>query len=311
MIIHVVVNPRAGGVRGRRDLAAAIRREFAGHDVRISAWLPRLRGYRPDLIVAAGGDGTVNRLLAACREYETPLGVLPLGTSNDLARALGIPLDFRESCRVIRQGSLRAIDLVAVNDRWFATCGGIGVPAAIAARANRWRRSGGAAAVLRRLLGRGLYLLATLHELCCAWRPIRATIQTAGFRREGAWGAMVFSNQPGFGGFTVSPQASHCDGLLDLCGIPAPRRRLHLLATALRAWRNGLRERPEVARRRSPDLTLLTWEPTAFLGDGEILEVGRRFRIRVVPAALRVAVPQPPDIESCGFEPMAREVCCG
>ena len=154
MRIHFVLNPQAG--KGRSlNLAAAIRREFAGHDVIISSEPPKLpepKPFRiedliwpatgpeaPDLVVAAGGDGTVNRVINAVAVRNVPVGIIPCGSSNDLAGQLDIPTDFQQACRIIRSAGLTDIDLISVNGRYFATCGGLGLAADVARRANAWR----------------------------------------------------------------------------------------------------------------------------------------------------------------------------
>jgi diacylglycerol kinase family enzyme len=92
-------------------------------------------------IVAVGGDGTVNRVVNTQHPREAAIGIIPLGTANDLAAALGIPDDPTAACRVIRAGRTRWIDPVGVNAKRFATCGGIGLAAEAAMRGNRWRQS--------------------------------------------------------------------------------------------------------------------------------------------------------------------------
>lgn len=84
------------------------------------------RGY--DLIIAAGGDGTLNEVVNGMAEKPNlpPLGVLPLGTTNDFARAMGIPKYWEESCDLIIQQQSRLIDLGKANDRYFINIAGGG-----------------------------------------------------------------------------------------------------------------------------------------------------------------------------------------
>jgi diacylglycerol kinase family enzyme len=67
------------------------------------------------------------------------VGIIPCGSSNDLAGQLDIPTDFQQACRIIRSARLTDIDLISVNGRYFATCGGFGLAADVAQRANAWR----------------------------------------------------------------------------------------------------------------------------------------------------------------------------
>ncbi|MGI8914025.1 MAG: diacylglycerol kinase family protein [Chloroflexota bacterium] len=72
-----------------------------------------------DLVVAAGGDGTINAVIGALLDQPKPLGIIPLGTANDLARTLEIPHEVAAACAVIGAGQTRRIDVTSVNDRYF------------------------------------------------------------------------------------------------------------------------------------------------------------------------------------------------
>ena len=72
-----------------------------------------------DLVIVGGGDGTFNAVVDSLVETNLPLGILPLGTANDLARTLNIPNTIKEACDVIAQGKLKSIDLGWVNGKYF------------------------------------------------------------------------------------------------------------------------------------------------------------------------------------------------
>jgi diacylglycerol kinase (ATP) len=305
MRIHFVVNPSAGKLR-RRQLEAAIRQEFAGHDIRISPLPPALPARQdvriqdflwpakemeePTLVVAVGGDGTVNRVINTVAVSGTPVGILPCGSSNDLANSLGIPTDFHQACGVIKAARLTDIDLISVNGSLFATCGGIGFAAEVAARANLWRQGRSQAARLARAMGRSVYPLALLWELCARWHPPRARIVCPEGLREASWFCVLISNQPKFGGFSASPSASNRDGLLDLCEMKSPRRRTGMLRISLKTFLGRADTCPEVHQHQSREVTIVSRKPVPFFGDGETLEYGSFFRIQVRPRALSVVV---------------------
>ena len=341
MRIHFVLNPQAGRVRSR-NLVAAIRREFAGHEIAISSAppnLPQPKPFRsedllwpaaepeaPDLVVAVGGDGTVNRVINAVADRDIPVGIIPCGSSNDLAGQLGIPSDPRRACRVIRSARLTDIDLISVNGRYFATCGGFGLAGDVALRANVWRHEHGPAGDttrrtnvwrhehgpagdttrrtsawrrgnrwrfrLARRLGRRIYPLALLGTLFGRWRPPIARVLCGEEDRAEAWFSLLVSNQPRFGGFSASPQADQRDGRMDICRMLAPAGRGRMLWIALMTYLGRADRCPEVSQRRVGEATILAQEPVSFFGDGEILERGRFFRVRVHPRALWVAAPQ-------------------
>jgi len=289
MRIHFVINPKAGRVRYGR-LAAAIRREFDGYDTHIT---PRLAvpPAATDMVVAVGGDGTVNRVVNAVAPRGVPIGILPRGSSNDLAAALGIPGDFHSACEIVKAARITEIDLVSVNGKYFAICGGLGLAAAIAQRANRWKEGPDRMAGAVKVLGRKVYLLAAIFELCGRWRPVRARVLCEGRMREALWTSLLICNQPHSGGFCPSPLASNRDGLLDLCEIQAPPQRARILWISLQVLRGRADNCPEVSQHRTTAVTIVSPKPMPFLGDGEILDFSRQFRIKVHPRVLRVAVP--------------------
>jgi diacylglycerol kinase (ATP) len=79
-----------------------------------------------NLVIAAGGDGTINEIIQGLAGSETALGILPSGTVNVWARELGIPLDDTGACNVLVHGQTRRIDLGCVNGRYFLLMAGIG-----------------------------------------------------------------------------------------------------------------------------------------------------------------------------------------
>jgi diacylglycerol kinase family enzyme len=315
MIYHLVQNPRARGARPAQ-IARALRERFAGidwHECRdlsaghlglLDPGACRAREDDPGhtglggrgAIIVVGGDGTLSRVINAVGLSRLPVGIIPVGTANDLASHLGIPRDIDSACEVIRAGKRRAVDLISVNGKLFATCGGLGLPAAVSALANRWKAGRTPLRVLCRWLGPCAYVLAAgtamgrqrshLCLVCC-----EGVVRTADVF------ALVVSNQPRFGHhFAVSPEASNQDGIADLCAIDRPGgagRSLAVLFAALRGLAGAL---PEAHSARGRSATIVTLEPTGFFGDGEILVEDRFFHIEVLPGALSVFAPDGPRV---------------
>lgn len=290
MRFHFVINPHAG--RGRTaEVLAAIDRHFRPEEVRVHLGSLPATWEASDRVVAVGGDGTVHRVVNAVAGSGCVVGILPTGTSNDLARELGIPSDLDEACRLLRDGATTRIDLVQVNRTLVATAGGLGVPASIAYRANRWKSGEGVGRLMARGLGRGIYVAAAIVELAGRWRPVFGALGEDGPREQ--WAALLVSNQSHLGPFSASPGARNRDGRLDVCRIDAPRPAIRMLWIALRMLRARGGRCPEVRGFRTRSLVLECSEPQPFLADGEILEPARRFEIRIQPLALEVVVPGP------------------
>ncbi|MEA5532515.1 lipid kinase [Crocosphaera sp. XPORK-15E] len=89
--------------------------------------LVRQHGSKIDLVIVGGGDGTLNAVVDSLVEMSLPLGILPLGTANDLARTLNIPLAIPQACRVIAEGKLKYIDLGWVNGKHFFNVASLGL----------------------------------------------------------------------------------------------------------------------------------------------------------------------------------------
>ena len=149
---------------------------FRQADVEVSAFFPekpeemedliRGRGADMDFIVLGGGDGTLNRAVPALLAAKRPVGILPMGTANDLARTLGIPADLEEAVSVILDRHIRPIDLGMVNGRPFFNVASVGFSVAIA-RFHKGER--------KRLLGLLSYPLSWL-DAYRTHRSFRATI---------------------------------------------------------------------------------------------------------------------------------------
>jgi diacylglycerol kinase (ATP) len=222
----IIVNPTAGSGRGRR-LVPWLREQLTAipgaelHVTRDAAEPETLAAAAADRgcerVVAVGGDGTVqavlNGLLRAARGTE--LGLLPVGTGNDLARSLGLPVVAEDAWRVAIGPSIRRIDVARARNgegrqRWFASAGGIGFDAQVAAAmANRrgWQA------------GRAGYLLTTLAELR-RFENRRITMTIDGDRTEHQVLQVAIANGAYYGGgMRIAPDAQPDDGRLDLCVV--------------------------------------------------------------------------------------------
>lgn len=217
------------------------------------------------LVVAAGGDGTVHRVVNGLTATTTRLGIIPVGTGNDLAVELGMPKDPVAAARAIVTGQPRDIDLVVINGRRVFTSGIFGAIAESALRANRMKT-------------RWPWLGSLAYQLGACQVIVR---------RGGEPSAGVFAaNMTRLGGGIQLPSGGAIDdGIVEISHLPGGGRvRLIRTLLALSAGRT-----PPVpltwARVRETRLTFDT-DVLAY-GDGEDLGAGRAFEIRVAPKALR------------------------
>jgi YegS/Rv2252/BmrU family lipid kinase len=165
-------------------------------------------------VVSVGGDGTINQVSAALAGSRCAMGIVPAGTGNGFARALGIPLDAEGACRVLAAGRARSVDHVSMDEgRSYANMLGIGWDAWIAARANKLRWMNRISGFLRYLAAAFLCLHKTL--------PQRVLIKMGRLEVQGRFMVVAVGNSPQYGfGCTIAPDAKLDDGLLDVVLVP-------------------------------------------------------------------------------------------
>ena len=144
---------------------------------------------------------------------------------------------------------------------------------------------------LARRIGRSIYIVAALLEVIYRARPIVGSIEGVSDDRGRNYAAILVSNQPLLGGFRPSPGADPRDGRLDLCAIEAPRSRQRLAWIMFQIYRGRVSLCRETKTERIRSMTVATEHPTTFLGDGEVLQRGTHFEVRVHPASLRLVSP--------------------
>jgi diacylglycerol kinase (ATP) len=234
-----------------------------------------------DLVIIGGGDGTLNAAADALVEAGLPLGILPLGTANDLARTLEIPTSLIEASRVIAAGQTRRIDFGVVNGKHFFNVASVGLSVHVARQLDvdvkrRWG-----------VLGYPLTLWRALgHQ-----HSFRAEIRCDGTRaRVRTMQISVGNGRYYGGGMTIAADAAIDDGMLDVVSL-APQGVLELILN-LPALRWGWHQRPgQVSHWRCRDIEIRTVQPLPVNTDGEVT-TRTPAKIAVVPKALAVYVPQ-------------------
>jgi diacylglycerol kinase (ATP) len=233
-----------------------------------------------DRVIIGGGDGTINCAARALVEADLPLGILPMGTANDLARTLEIPVDLIKACEVITAGKLRRIDLGRVNDRYFFNAASIGLGAQVTRHLttdvkSRWGVLGYARAVYD----------AVKHA-----RPFSASITCDSAVSQVRSMQIAVGNGRFYGGgMNISHDAAIDDQRLDLYSLePLPFWQLIRLAPALRAGHH--RDLDSVLVLRGRKIEVHTRRPRSVTTDGE-LSTRTPACFEVVPKALSVYVP--------------------
>jgi YegS/Rv2252/BmrU family lipid kinase len=236
-----------------------------------------------DRVIVAGGDGTLNAVLQGLVGTDLPLGILPLGTANNLARTMGIPGPLQAAAELAAHGARRWIDLGWVNGRYFFTTASLGLSVEITeALTHETKQRWGALA----------YGVATLRALARA-RPFHADISWAGGSRRSRTIQVVVGNGRYYGSaLPVAEDASIEDASLDLYSLEV-RHWWELVGLAPSIVRGRHGKKRSVEAIRATEFTVRTSVPMEINVDGEIS--GRTpASFRVIPRAVEVFAPAEP-----------------
>jgi YegS/Rv2252/BmrU family lipid kinase len=243
--------------------------------------LIREQARHADLVAVAGGDGTMNAAAEGLLETGIPLGVLPTGTANDLARTLGIPPDLDRAVAIIAAGHTRTIDLGCVNGKPFFNVASLGLSAELTRQLTR---------DVKRRFGKLGYALATLRVLARA-RPFTAELSAQGERvRIKTLQVAVGNGRFYGGGNVVEKDAAIDDRRLDLYSLEfAQAWKLALLARSFRYGEHGAWD--EVRAISGDEFEVHTRRPRPVNAHGEIVtQTPARFTI--YPGAVTVFAPK-------------------
>jgi YegS/Rv2252/BmrU family lipid kinase len=231
-----------------------------------------------ELPVVVSGDGMIGAVGGALTGGETPLGIVPVGRGNDLARVLGIPTEPEAAIETVLAGNTRTIDVGEANGKRFLGIASLGFDS----EANRIANES-------RLGGNLVYAYAALRALS-TWKPARFTIAIGDQRtRVEGYSVVVANNSAYGGGMYVAPDADLEDGEFDVVTIGKVGK-LRFLGSLPKVFKGTHVENDEVQVVRASRLSLSASRPFAVYADGEHL-TDLPADLRVIPHALRVLVP--------------------
>jgi diacylglycerol kinase (ATP) len=228
-------------------------------------------------VVAVGGDGTIHEVAAKLTGTSIPLGIIPTGSGNGLARHLGIPLHVKGAVELINRKQVRQIDTGRINGKPFISLAGVGFDALVA---NKFAGS--------RQRGFITYLRIVLREYL-TYQPERRLVVTDDGNETITTALLIVCANAGQFGYNIriAPSADLSDGQLDLCILEkppllaAPVMVMQLLTGRIANSRYATMIRCGKMTIRSEDDQLVNL-------DGEAVHMGREFLIETVPASLRI-----------------------
>jgi len=290
MPLALLVNPASAGGKTLRLLPQV---EQALDARRVTFRVQRTKGIehgveQAQLAVEAGevpvvmsGDGLVGAVGGALAGSDTPIGILPGGRGNDLARVLGIPSDPEQAVATLFSGHSRRIDVGEANGERFLGIVSVGFDS----EANRLANE------THFLRGSLVYAYAALRTLL-TWKPARFTIRVDEERIRLSGYSISVANSKAFGGgMYVAPDAELDDGEFDIVAV-GDVSKLRFVSNLPKVFKGTHVEKDEVRVFRAPHLELSASKPFPVYADGEHL-TDLPASLRVLPHALSVLVPAP------------------
>lgn len=285
----LIVNPNSGVGRRRRHIRESLVQwaAEAGLDAQIrpterpghAREIARDAGAQFDCIVAVGGDGTVNEVACGAIESGVPIGIIPCGSGNGLARHLRIPMNPRAAMHVVATGTVRTVDTGTANGHRFVTAMGVGFDAEIARRFNQ-------------MPSRGLsQYVKTGFSAFLSYDPAHYTIVTTdGERRLRAFLVSVANSDQLGNNAIIAPGARADDGLLDLVAL-MPSGLFSAAVMGVRLFARTIDRAAGVARITGQRFEIRRAGDGVIHVDGETRTTGPVIVVDVQPASLRVIAP--------------------
>ena len=284
--IIFVVNP-ISGTQGKKAILkwiderldrsiydySIVNTEYAGHATQIAATAVQ---NKVDVVVAIGGDGTINEIARSLVHTQTALGIIPCGSGNGLARHLQIPMDPKAAIDILNQGYLNCIDYGKINNiPFFCTCG-VGFDAFVSLK---FADSG----------KRGLltYLENTLHE-SLTYQPETYEIEN----EEGTVKYKAFliacgnASQYGNNAY-IAPQASLTDGLMDVT-ILEPFTVLEVPNLSFQLFNKTIDQNSRIKTMRAKKIKIHRAKEGVLHFDGDPLMAGKELEVEIIPSGLHV-----------------------
>jgi diacylglycerol kinase (ATP) len=210
----VLYNPQAGRVPLSEIRLSELLDRLHGHGIISTSMMTPSSGHPlnwldlqdKDMMIVYGGDGTFQQVLPEALRWNIPVGLLPGGTANVLARELGIPRDSEEAMRVLSRRKLRNIHIARANGRYFHLMAGVGLDAFVVSQLKEH---------IKRAMGIGAYwLTAAVALMRYPFQPFQLSLD--GETHEGT--SVVIANARNYGGrLLVTPRASVDEKCLDVC----------------------------------------------------------------------------------------------
>ncbi|MCK4546973.1 MAG: diacylglycerol kinase family lipid kinase [Candidatus Eisenbacteria sp.] len=297
---HLIINPTSGtwmrrvdidmirGKLARRGISLTVFETRGPEDATAEA--RRVVAEETDLVIAAGGDGTINEVVNGLAGSGVPLAILPQGTENVLAQEFSIPLDLSDAADLLVRGQVVSIDLGLAHDRHFLLTVGIGLDAQIVSEVDP---------LLKKIFGSAAYPLTAIQTVV-TFEPSEMEIRIDDEDRPRSGYFVIVGNSRNYAaGFKVTPLAKLDDGKLDVC-IFKKRGIADLLRYVVATAQLKQADLEDVESVQAERIQIRSSGKLPVHADCEIIGT-TPVNIRCVPGALKLVVP-PPNFKRPGFD---------
>jgi YegS/Rv2252/BmrU family lipid kinase len=288
--IYLILNSRAGSGSVKRNIGLLLGyfekyeaevsynfTERAGHAAEL-AQKAALQNY--DIVVAVGGDGTVNEVARGLAGSRTAMGIIPVGSGNGLARDLKISTNIKKAVENCIKGTNHNVDLWQMNDEVFACSAGLGFDAAVAHKM-----------ALSAKRGRAEYIRLTIKEAAIT-KPIKVNLQIGNKEIEKSVFLVSFANASQYGNNAyISPGAKTNDGLLDIILIK-PISKILYPVLGISLFLGIIHKLSFFERYRANSVIIKSASTNLFHFDGESIEMKYPVKISLLEKKLKIRTPE-------------------
>lgn len=270
--------------------------ERAGHAIEIAAQAAREKA---DIVVAIGGDGTINEIARSLVHTDTTLGIIPCGSGNGLARHLHIPMEPKKALEILNEGITDVIDYGKINGTsFFCTCG-LGFDAFVSLKfANAGKR------------GLLTYLEKTLQE-SLKYEPETYELETEDGTSQYKAFLIACGNASQYGNNAyITPQATLTDGLLDVT-ILEPFTMLDVPSLSFQLFNKTIDQNSRIKTFRCQKLCIRRTKPGVVHFDGDPMQTDAQVTVEIIKKGLHVIVPQKAEKDNANVLQKAQEYVNG
>ncbi|MBK5721540.1 diacylglycerol kinase family lipid kinase [Dysgonomonas sp. Marseille-P4677] len=290
--VYVIINP-VSGTSSKQNLPRKIAEALDPHKFDVHIFITGYAGHgseiarqaiddKVDIVIAVGGDGTINEVASTLVDSDTALGIIPMGSGNGLARDLNISIDPKKALEVIAEENIISIDYGKVNDRiFFCTCG-VGFDAEVAAKV-KGKKIRGSLMYLKNMLETFFEQKPQTYEIICP----EGTIKDKAF-------VVTCANASQYGyNAHIAPHADIQDGMMNVA-ILKPLSILDIPQTSLQLFTKKIDESNKMIELITSRAIIKREHAGVMHIDGDPVEMGKEIHVEIIPQGLNVLVPKNP-----------------